>query len=541
MPTTAPASSERAVLLTASRPAWRSGAIWGSVFGLLVAVSAVGYVTTFPTVASRRTLASSFGANAGIAALIGPARHLETVAGFTAWRTLGIVGILGGIWALLLATRLTRGEEEAGRWELLLAGPITRRGAAVQAMGALGVAIVTAWSCVASFAVWAGASKDVKFAVTGSLYLSTALVASAAMFAAIGVLASQLVATRRQASAVTGGVLGAAYMLRMVADASSGLRWLRWTSPLGWVEELHPMTGSNWLPFVPIALLCATTAGVAAFLAGRRDVGASAFPDRDAPPPRLGLLGGPAGLALRLTRPVLIGWTVALAATGVVFGLVAQSASKVVTGSKTITDMLARIGGNRVGAAAYIGFAFLFAAALVAFAAAGQISALRTEEADGYLDNLLVRPVARTRWLVGRLVVAVVLVVVASVVVGVAAWAGAATQHTGIGFGELLAAGINVLPPALFVLGVGTVAFALAPRRAPALGYVIVTWSFVVELVASLVTSNRVLLGSSLLHYVAPAPAAPPDWRAAGVVAAIGVIGMVLGVIGFDRRDLATA
>jgi ABC-2 type transport system permease protein len=316
---------------------------------------------------------------------------------------------------------------------------------------------------------------------------------------------------------------------------------LLWASPLGWAENLRPLTGSHWFPLVPIALLALIAVGAAALLAAARDLGASALPDRDAPPSRYALLNGQVGLTLRLVRPLLTGWTLALAALGVVFGLVAQSAAKVVTGSKTITDMLSRIGGSRIGAAAYIGFAFLFAAALVAFAAAGQLGALRTEEADGYLDNLLVRPVARTRWLAGRLLVAVALVTLASVVVGIAAWAGAATQHTGIAFSELLAAGINVLPPALFVLGLGTVAYAIAPRRAPAVGYVIVTWSFLVELVASLVTSNRILLGSSLLHYVTPAPAAPPDWRAAGVVAALGVAGMVLGVIGFDRRDLVSA
>jgi ABC-2 type transport system permease protein len=238
---------------------------------------------------------------------------------------------------------------------------------------------------------------------------------------------------------------------------------------------------------------------------------------------------------------VLVGWTVAVAAAGLVFGLVAQSASKVVAGSHTIADMLERLGGTRAGAAAYIGFAFIFAAALVAFAAAGQVGAMRSEEADGFLDNLIVRPVSRSRWLIGRLMIASALTVVAGLVVGVAAWVGAATQHTGIGFGDLVAAGINVLPPALFVLGLGTAVYAVAPRRAPAVAYAVVTWSLVVELIASLVTTNRLLLGSSLLHYVTPAPAAPPNWSAAAVVAGLGVAGMAAGVVGFGRRDLAGA
>ncbi len=34
--------------------------------------------------------------------------------------------VLGAVWGLLTATRLLRGEEDAGRWELLLAGQTTR-------------------------------------------------------------------------------------------------------------------------------------------------------------------------------------------------------------------------------------------------------------------------------------------------------------------------------------------------------------------------------------------------------------------------------
>ena len=41
-----------------------------------------------------------------------------------------ILSVIGGVWALLTATRLLRGEEEEGRWELLLTGQTTRLRAA---------------------------------------------------------------------------------------------------------------------------------------------------------------------------------------------------------------------------------------------------------------------------------------------------------------------------------------------------------------------------------------------------------------------------
>ena len=73
------------------------------------------------------------------------------------------------------------------------------------------------------------------------------------------------------------------------------------------------------------------------------------------------------------------------------------------------------------------------AATLVSFAAAGQIAATRGEEAQGYLDHLLVQPVSRSRWLLARLGFGTSLVVATSVTAGLFAWVGAASQNSGVG------------------------------------------------------------------------------------------------------------
>ena len=177
-----------------------------------------------------------------------------------------------------------------------------------------------------------------------------------------------------------------------------------------------------------------------------RDLGASAFASRDAPRSRTLLLGGQAGLTLRLTRPAVVAWVCVLAVIGLVFGLVAQAAGSALQGSPGLDRVIERLGGSSAGAASYLGFVFVVAAGLVAIAVAGQIAAIRNEEAAGHLDNLLVRPVARARWLVVRLGVGVGLVVGGSVLVGIAAWVGATTQHAGIAFGDLAQAGLNVAP-----------------------------------------------------------------------------------------------
>ena len=42
--------------------------------------------------------------------------------------------------------------------------------------------------------------------------------------------------TEQQISGLAGALLGAAFLIRMVADAGTGLHWLVWASPLGWID-----------------------------------------------------------------------------------------------------------------------------------------------------------------------------------------------------------------------------------------------------------------------------------------------------------------
>jgi polyether ionophore transport system permease protein len=531
----------RAVAVTTAKRAGWQGALWGLVFGATIAASASAYAGLFPTAASRARMALSFEGNTAWAALFGPLRRLDTVAGYTVYKSGMTVIILGAIWGLLVATRVLRGEEDAGRWELFLSGQTTRGRAAVQAAIGLGVGFVALWVPTAVLTVATGLSPKVNIGIGASVFFVTSLLAAAAMFMGVGMFVGQLAATRRDANLLGAGVLAASYLIRMAADSDASLAWLRWLSPLGWIEELRPLTGSRPIAFIPIVALMAVLVVVAVRVARQRDLGASALASRDTAKPRTLLLGGQAGLTVRLTRPVIAGWIFALFVSGLVFGLVAQAAGTAVRGARGLEEAIERLGGTTSGAASYLGFVFVIAAGLVAIAVAGQITAARNEEAAGHLDNLLVRPVARWRWLVVRLTVALGLVVVASVLAGFAAWLGAVSQHADVGLGDLLEAGLNVVPPAVFVLGIGGLAFGLWPRGAIGVVYGLVVWSFVVETIAAAFDSNHWLRDTSPFLHIAPVPAADPNWTAAAWLVALGLIAAALGVAAFGRRDLVGA
>ena len=520
-----------------SRRAGKFGVLWGWVYGISIASSAISYSTLYKTAAQRDALAAAYGRNNATAALFGPALRLQTVAGFTAFKISMTLMIVGALWGLLTSTRLLRGEEDNRRWELLLAGQTTRRGATAQALVGLGIGVLVLWSMTAIITVVVGQYSKVDIAVGPALFFALAMVATAAMFLAIGALTSQLAATRRLAASYAAIVLGVSYAIRMIADAGIGVHAMIWLSPLGWVEELQPLTGFRPLALIPIVALIAVLAAVSRDLAGRRDVGASVVGDRSASGSHMRLLSGPLGLTARLVRPTAIGWWIAIAVTSLLYGFIAKSAGATISGSST-QEFLSKLGASGSGTNAVLGVCFLVLAILIAFIAAGQLTAARSEESEGRLDHLIVRPVSRIRWLGARVAVAVAMILVGGVAAGAFAWLGAASQDAAVSFPKLLEAGVNLVPPSVAILGLGVLTFGVLPRAASIVVYSVLGWSVLVVVVGGIGATSHWILDTSVFHQMSSAPAVAPHWRANATMVAIGVAGAVLGGLAFSRRDL---
>jgi ABC-2 type transport system permease protein len=522
-----------------ARKAIRSGLLWGYIFGVVVASSALSYATLYKTQAERNQLEAAFGSNNVTGALFGPGSQLQTVAGFTVYKSFMTLIILGAVWGLLTSTRLLRGEEDAGRWELLVSGQATGRSATAQALVGLAAGGVTLWAITALITAVSGRHSKVDIATGPALFFALALVASAVMFLAVGALTSQLAATRRQASAYAAVVLGISYAARMVADSGIGLHWLLWVSPLGWVEELRPLTAPQPLALIPIVVFTVMISAMAILLAGRRDLGASILPDRPAQTSRVLSPSGPLGLTVRMVRSTVIGWAVAIAASALLLGLVTKGASGAISGS-SVNQVFTKLGSPGTGVDTYLGVAFLMVAVLIAFVANGQVIAARAEESGGRLDQLFARPLTRSQWFGGRLLVTVAVLLGCGVIAGLFTWLGAASQHAGVRFTSVMSAGLNIVPPAVCILGIGALVFGVWPRATSIAAYGVLGWSLLTEVVGGIGSLNHWVLDTSVFHQMAAAPAVAPSWTADAILVAIGVASALIGGIAFSRRDLAS-
>ena len=519
----------------------RSAAFVALIFGMFVAAKSEGYISAFPNLKGRAVMAASFANNIGLKALLGTPHQLETVAGFAVWNTYIVMIMIGAIWAYLTTTRLFRGEEDAGRWEIMLSGLTTARRAAANVLIGFGVSLGVLFLVTAGTFLAVGSLDKINFPVSSSLYFALATSLGAIVFAAVGAVASQLMPTRARAATLSTAVFGLFFLIRAGGDITS-YHWLLYFSPLGWLELLQPFTGSQPLWLVPIIALIAVLATATVIMAGQRDLGASTIPDKDTSKPHLLLLGGPFTSALRFTRTSTISWLLGVAWLAGFFALLTKTAAQAISDSMAgnkVLDRLTHSSSQSFGAKAYLGIVFFFLMTVIMCYAASAVGAMREDEAQGYLDNLLVRTVGRIRWLGGRIVIALGVIGIACLLACVVVWFSIVALNISLTWHSIFMSGLNLVAPAVFILGLGLLTMGIAPRLTSLVTFGLIAWSFMVQMVSSGLNLNHWLLDLSIFYHVSFAPTVDPVWSTNFTLLLLGLAMGLLGAVIFNRRDLA--
>ena len=505
------------------------------LFAIVGYINPATYGTTYPTLSSRIAFANSFGHNKAVELFYGKAYNLLTVGGYAAWRTGGTLALFAAVFGLLAAVRALRTEEDTGRAELVLAGIVGRRAAFASSLVAIAASIAALWLAELAGLLVAG------LPVGSSALLALASTSVAIVFVGVGALVSQLAPTRRMALQLGLGVFAVAFLLRVIADTSTGVGWLRWATPLGWAEEVRPFTGAQPLVLLlPLAASAMLLAG-AAWIAASRDIGAGLLPARDSAPPRRWLLSSPTAHAVREERGNLIVWIVGVAVFGLIIGVISKSINSAGI-SKSLQRELAKLGtGSVVTPEGYIAFSFIFFVLAISLFACAQIGAARHEEAEQQLETMLALPVGRREWFAGRIALAGAAAVVLSLTAGVLVWIGARTEGVSLPFARLIEAGANCLPVALLFLGLAALAYAIVPRASGGIAYGLVAVAFLWYLFGSLLGVPRWLVDATPFSHVGAVPVQPFHAGAAAIMVGIGVAAAVAAVAVFERRDLLGA
>ena len=501
---------------------------WAYLITVTVATNAYTFKKLYSAAAARAQLVQSGGGNPALRFLYGQLNG-SSVGALTAWRIGVWAALFGALMTTFIVVRHTRGDEEAGRLELVGSAAVGRQAALTAGLLTAVTANVTvsALLCVVLPAIGLPASGSVAFAL--------AIGASGLAFTGVAAVAAQLASGVRGARGICLGVLGAAFVLRAIGDSAgpSGPSWLSWTSPLGWVELTRPFDGQRWWV---LALPCAALAagvGSAYALSARRDLGAGLLPDRPGPASAPALLRGPLSLAWRLQRGALAGWAAGVAFIFATSGAAAKGIGSLLGSSTQLRNEFTRLGGQAAITNAYLAALMMLAGLGAAGYATSAVLRLRTEETGGLAEPLLATAVGRIRWGLCHLAVAVIGTAVLLALAGLAAGLGYGlrTGSPGPQAARMLGAAMAQLPASLVIAGIAVALVGLLPGASvagawTALGVVVVINLFGV----ALQLSHWLLDISPFTH----APKLP-----GGTVSAAPLLWLCLAALAFSAVGLA--
>ncbi|MFG2248122.1 ABC transporter permease [Spirillospora sp. NPDC048823] len=507
--------------------------VWILALTLSTLMTASNLRTTYATAEGRRSRAALVDGPAGIA-FSGPGYGLDdyTYGAMLANEVLGFVAIFVALMSVLLFTRHTRTEEEAGRAELVRAGVVGRHAPITAALIVVGGANVVLGALMA---LALGGSGIETVTWPGSLLFGASLTAVGLFFTAVAAFTAQVTEYGRGAAGMAGAAIGVAYVLRAVGDIGDGV--LSWLSPIGWAQATRVYVDDRWWPPALAVVGAAALLAVAFAATTRRDVGAGLMPPRPGPRTASPFLSTPLGSALRLQRPSLLWWSVSMAALGAMYGAFAGDVQDAVGGNETIQEWMRTVPGSGI-TERFLGVIMAMLATVCGVYAVLALQKPRGEETAGRAEPVLAAAVSRTRWLAAHLVVALAGSVVVLLLSGLGVGVTAAVSAGDAGLLYAMPGAALAYAPAVWVTaGAAAALFGLAPR-AVGLAWAVVVYAVVVTMFGGLLRFPGWMNDLSPFGHVPRLPGAQMSWPPLLILTAIAAALIAVGLAAFRRRDL---
>ncbi|GAA1743899.1 hypothetical protein [Aeromicrobium alkaliterrae] len=477
-----------------------------------------------PTVGERVGLQGTIAQTPGFRVLLGPFEHTAEIGGATLWRVGVFMLAVAGMLAAACVVRLTRRAEEQGQAELLGA-------AAVGRLAALGAGLVAAAALTLAAAV--GATLGL---VVGAGAGATDAVAAGAQVVVVGVataglaaVAAQVAQAARSALGIAAGVLLAAYAVRGAADVrhSDAVQWL---TPFGWAAQVDPFGEDHWYPLGVALLATALLVGLAVVLRDRRDVGAGLIAPRPGRPTGR-QLGTPLALTLRLERRAGAVWLAGLVAFGIFVSSLVPTVVRLGSAEGGLAEALRRLGGAGALTDVFVSAMASIGALVVASWGVAVVTRHHADETGGRLEQVLATAVSRRSVLLAPAVVALLGVLPALAVSGVA------IGLSGGDLGDALAAALVQAPAVWVVIAFAVLGQALGGRWT-AMAWGGVVWATGVGQVGSAVGLPEWAQQASPFTHVPGVPADPFALVPELALTVGAALLLVAAVVVVRRRDV---
>jgi ABC-2 type transport system permease protein len=269
----------------------------------------------------------------------------------------------------------------------------------------------------------------------------------------------------------------------------------------------------------------------------RRDIGSGVLATKPGPARGGATMRTTLGLAWRLQRASLVGWTAGLLIGGLALGSIGDDVNDLLGDSQFTQDVFGQGGGTLVDS-----FYGVLALMLVLIAGGFSISSvlrLRGEETEHFAELLLSTAEPRWRWASSHLIIAGLGTVLAVAAGGLGLGVGfALVTGDSSAVLRLFGATIQYVAPVLLIGALSWLGFAIRSAWG-AVGWAVLGFCFVVMMFGESLQLPGWLMGVSPFRHLALVPA--EDFRLVPwlVLLALSAVVGAAGMVALRRRDLA--
>lgn len=532
-------SAARALQSFGFKQTIRGAIIIGLLTGFMMGAQGLAYAKAFPTQASRDGLVASLKTVPGANFFSGEVADAARPDSYAIYKSIAMTTLIIGVWGLLVATRLLRGFEENGQTEVLEVGTASSRHVSMHLL--VGFAYSFIVSVLIAFGLIAALSSvpDVNLSLSGAVLMTAAVYLPGVFFATLGAFTSQLALTRGRAITYALVPLVVLYVIRGAANSVSDADWMKKFTPFGWSDLLNPVLGPKPAWIIPTIIFSIIFVSAALYAVGKRDLSSALIRQSEAARSRFLMLASPFAFALRRSGWTILWWGFGTVFFAAFFAAVANLGSNLAEDSPAFKQVFSADAANDFKLA-FLGAGTMFTAVIMLIMITTMFSAVRREEARMYLDNLLVQPVHRARWLLGRLAIIAGSFMVISLIVGVTVWSIAKAEGITVSLATCLHGQLSLAGIMLLVLGIGVCVYGFIPRLATAVMSMVIGWAFIFDILDMLFHLSDWVKKTSILTFIPSDPSKSPDWIAFAWLASIGAALICVGVMRFAKRDIIT-
>jgi ABC-2 type transport system permease protein len=511
------------------RQGWITRSIWLIIPALLVISAMASYGSMFATQQELNAFVDSNILNPVVAAIHGFILSKD-IPGIVVWNIKTISLIVIAIFNILAASKIIRGEEESFRADLLEAGMVGR-----QSLFAASLIISYVTNSLMGILLFL-TMLMFGLPVGGSLAISLLIIVGGCLFASIGAFTSQLASARRTASSLGIGLMGVFYLLSFMNNLSADNNLSSYFTPFRWFFIVRPFAG-NHLAFLLIAVcLVAVIAGLALYLASKRDVGAGVIHPKTGRGKASPGFNNVFALSWRMHKGLLIEWTLALG----VFALGIGSADPLV--SKMLSDVPKLASWMQLFGEPEEAFLSLMVYVLCLFVSAYGIltvQKMHSEETDWHIETILSTPVKRSKWMLSHVLFSIMgsafILLVIGLCIAVGSRLGGGSTGT---FGGTILMAIAKLPAVLIMAGIATLLFGFVPKLSVGVSWAIYSLFILIQLLWEMALIPDIVFLISPFGQVYPTQPLTAATFMLLLLIACALYGA--GLLLFKRRDIQT-